>query len=266
MDPVRITAVRYLNTAPLIEGLDQLQGLTLVPAAPAQIADQVVRGETDIGLCSVVDAAREELELLPVGMIGCDGPTLTVRVFSSVPIDRITTLHADRESHTSVILAQLLLRKLHGLAPRIEAFAAERTLHDAWPESLLLIGDKVVVDHPPSDRYPHQLDLGEAWKQLIGLPFVYAVWMCRAGRSSEPRIRTAAAILARQRLHNASRIDWLVNKRAAGSHWPLDVARDYLGRLLRYDIGAREREAVGRFIAEAAELGLLPNSSVRWSS
>ena len=49
----------------------------------------------------------------------------------------------------------------------------------------LLIGDKVVTDAPPTDRYPHQMDLGEAWKDLTGLPFVYAMWMCRGPRTGD---------------------------------------------------------------------------------
>ncbi len=124
MQPVRIAAVRYLNTAPLIEGLDKVQGLTVIPAIPSVIADMVKSGQADLGLASIVDVVGlpgsedPELTLVPVGMIGCDGPTLTVRLFSAVPLGKITTLHADTDSHTSVILAQLLLHKLHGIRPK----------------------------------------------------------------------------------------------------------------------------------------------------
>src|SRR3954471_13389385 len=102
----RIAAVRYLNTAPLIEGLDKVQGLTLTPAVPSVICDLVKSGQADLGLASIVDCVglagqpAPGLPLVPAGMIGCDGPTMTVRLFSAVPLDKVSELHADTDSHT----------------------------------------------------------------------------------------------------------------------------------------------------------------------
>ncbi len=272
----RIAAVRYLNTAPLIEGLDRLQGLTLLPAVPSRIADMVIAREADIGLCSIVDCIGDtSLTLIPSGMIGCDGPTLTVRLYSSVPFEQITTLSADTDSHTSVILAQVLLRKLFNVAPRVASFHVRERMpvapapnsaasDDPWPQSLLMIGDKVVTDSPPAVRFPHQLDLGEAWQRLTGLPFVYAMWMCRADRASDPAIATGAAMLDRQRRHNATRLDWIVHTRAPQAGWPIDLAMRYVGDLLRYQVGAREREAVHTFLKMAADFKLLPARMPAW--
>src|SRR5262249_20813210 len=141
----------------------------------------------DMGLVSLIDYARspEPLILIPAGMIGCDGPTLTVRLFSAVEPRRIRQVHADTESHTSVALAKLVLAQQYGRGDVELVNFDARSLRAGdddknWPETLLLIGDKVVTDAPPAERYPHQVDLGEAWKALTGLPFVYAVWMCRA--------------------------------------------------------------------------------------
>jgi chorismate dehydratase len=272
----RIAAVRYLNTAPLIEGLERLQGLTLLPAVPSRIADMVIAREADIGLCSIVDCIGETpLTLIPSGMISCDGPTLTVRLYSSVPFEQMTTLSADTDSHTSVILAQVLLRKLFSVAPRVASFHVRERMpvapgpnsaasDDPWPQSLLMIGDKVVTDSPPAVRFPHQLDLGEAWRKLTGLPFVYAMWMCRADRATDPAIATAAALLDRQRRHNATRLDWIVHTRAPHAGWPIDLATQYVGELLRYQVGSREREAVHTFLGMAAELKLLPATTPTW--
>jgi chorismate dehydratase len=278
MNPVRIACVRYLNTVPLIEGLGKVAGVELVPVVPSRIADLVASNEADIGLVSLIDAARSDvpLALLPVGMIGCDGPTLTVRLFSSVPLDRIESIHSDTDSHTSSVLARVLLHRLHGIRPPVIDFdARERvasspggptpTLDEAWPATLLLIGDKVVTDSPPAVRYPHQLDLGQAWRELTGLPFVYAMWMCRADRMEEETITLAARLLDRQRRHNRTRLDWIVSRRAPEHHWPHDLASRYLGTCLRYDVGSREREAAERFIAEAAALGLVERRALLWA-
>lgn len=270
--PARVAAVSYLNTTPMIEGLAAWRDAELITAVPSRLADMVLAGEADVGLVSLADYARAEgnLSLLPCGMIGCDGPTLTVRVFSAVPPDQITTLHADTDSHTSVVLAQLILAERFGVRPTVRDFHARERLGsegdpDAWPESMLLIGDKVVTDSPPAVRYPHQIDLGEAWHALTGLPFVYAVWMCRADRAEDPVVRTAAALIDRQRRRNAMRLDSLVTAEAAKRGWPGDLARRYVGELLRFRVDDRAREAVDAFLTRAAALELLPHARARWA-
>jgi chorismate dehydratase len=279
MDPLRIACVRYLNTVPLIEGLEKAAGVTLIPCVPSTIAGLVASGEADIGLASLIDAAASgvPLALLPAGMIGCDGPTLTVRLFSSVPLERVSAVHADTDSHTSVALCRVLLARMFGLHPKVVPFdARERvavggggaagtgTLEESWPETLLLIGDKVVTDSPPAVRYPHQLDLGEAWKGLTGLPFVYAMWMCREAEAGSERVALAAALLDRQRRHNRTRLDWIVANRAPEHRWPRDLARRYLTEYLRFEVGPREREGAGLFLREAAALGLAPAREPVW--
>lgn len=282
-DPVRVGCVSYLNTAPMIEGLDKARGLRLVPAPPARLVDMLNDDSperVEVALLSIIDAQKSPspVRLLPVGMIGCDGPTLTVRLYSAVPIDRITRVHADRESHTGAALLRVILKERFNVAPEFVEFdARERIAHtrdhnsddaahpEQWPETMLLIGDKVVTDSPPAVRYPHQLDLGEAWKEMTGLPFVYAVWACLERDANSPRVRAAATMLDRQRRHNATRLDWLIATRAPQRGWPVDLAQRYLHDLLRYDVGSREREAVERFFDLAHRAGVLGSRvPVRW--
>lgn len=262
MQPLRVAAVRYLNTAPLIDGLEVLEGLEVLPSVPSAIAGMVRDGRADIGLASIVDALAPDvgatpLALLPVGMIGCDGPTLTVRLYSRVPFGRVGTLHADVESHTSVVLARLLLARRFGARAELAEFS--RGAGEAsWPDTLLLIGDKVVTAAPPAGTYAHELDLGEEWHAWTGLPFVYAMWMCRAAEAGSASIARGAALLDRQRRHNAMRLDALIARRAVLAGWQADVARHYVRSLLRYEVTDRARAGVERFFSEAGALGLLP--------
>ncbi len=276
MDRVRIGCVSYLNTVPMIEGLELLTEAELVKAVPSKLVSMLERDEVDVALVSLIDSARSDvpLAILPVGMIGSDGPTLTVRLYSQVPIQQITRVHADTDSHTSVALCRLLLAEKFGLDAKIVDYDAREQMptdptepHDAgaqspWPEAMLLIGDKVVTSSPPAVRYPHQLDLGEAWKELTGLPFVYAVWMCRAERADDPRVRAAGVLLDRQRRHNATRIDAIVTRRAPEHRWPVDLARKYIGRCLRFDYDDRARQAATRFVEMCAGKGLAPRTEL----
>lgn len=281
MNPLRLGYVRYLNTTPLVEGLDALVGLTPSPAVPSNLVKLLQDGSVDLALVSVIDAARSNvpLTLLPCGMIGCEGPTLTVRLFSSVPWEQISTLHADTDSHTSVALAQVILAERFKVRPTItdfharERFAADGSvpagpIDQAWPPTVLLIGDKVITDPPPADRYPHQLDLGQAWLDLTGLPFVYACWMCRSADVQSPesnqRIRHAMDLLDRQRRRNLARLDWLVETRAPLHRWPAEVARHYLGTLLRYQVTEREMHAAQRFIDLASIHNLIQPRALQW--
>ena len=270
MQPIRIGVVRYLNTAPLNFGLEKLRGLELLPSVPAGIAEMIQSGNVDLGLASVIDAARSRtsgvpLTLVPAGMIGCDGPTLTVRLFSKVPLKKVSVIHADIDSHTSVVLCQVVMNNRTGTTPRIVPLDTSGNGDAAHGhEAVLLIGDKVVVRAPSEREYPHQLDLGEAWKQMTGLPFVYAMWMCRSADASSPEVATAAALLDRQLRHNLTRLDSIVGVRAAEHGWPRELAAKYLGELLRYRVGDAERKAVARFLAEASKLGLIPSADVSW--
>ena len=268
---VRIACVEYLNTVPLIEGLDKLAGAELQRAAPSRIVDLLAGGSADIGLVSLIDAARAPipLTLLPVGMIGCDGPTMTVRIFSRTPLDQVRRLRADTDSHTSTALARLLLKKLHGVDVAVVDYDAREDVvigETGQPaDATLLIGDKVVTLAPGAADFPYQLDLGEAWKALTGLPFVYAVWMCRAEDEDNPAVRAAAAAIDRARRHNAMRMGWIVARRAPELRWPRDLAERYLGDLLRYEVGPREREAAQIFCNMCADAGLAPPAELRWA-
>lgn len=261
----RIGAVRYLNTVPLIDGLTRLRDVDLRLAAPAALIGMLERDEADLALASIVDCQRSAVDvaLVPVGMIGCDGPTRTVRLLSRIPIDQIATLHADTESHTSVVLARLIVGWARDNHPpeTIEWSAAES---GPWPESVVVIGDK--VEDSRAAEYPHSVDLGEAWHARTGLPFVYAAWMCRADRIDTDAVRLGSTVLDRQRRHNAMRLGNITARNAGAHGWPVGEARDYLSRLLRYDVTNAHRAAIDRFFAEAVSLGLIDAPRpVRWA-
>lgn len=256
----RIGCVSYLNARPLIAGLDTGEEPRVRFDVPARLLADLEAGDVDIALCPVIDyhRARTPLVVVPVGGIGCAGTTLTVRLFSRVPIERITRVHADSDSHTSVALLRVLLAERYGLRPELVSYhareqVAEHRLTEP-PETMLLIGDKVVADSPRAIEYPHQLDLGQAWRETMGLPFVFAVWMARRGSD----LGELPRLLDTQRRVNAERIDAIAERDAPRHGWPRELAREYLGGIMRYTIGPRELEAIERFGTLAAQHGLIP--------
>lgn len=251
-----VAAVSFLNARPLIEGLDEEPEVQLVTDVPSRLLETLIENQASVALCPVIDfqLAPSELSIVPAGAIGSDGPTLTVRVFSQVPMAEVTEVHADGDSHTSVALLAVVFDQLFGRLPKVKALdSSDVNGSPAPPTTVLLIGDKVVRDEPDPTLYRHQLDLGEAWRRMTGLPFVFACWMTRAGHD----LGDLPDILGRHRDLNRNRITEIAATHAKASGWPEGLAAAYLGRILRYDIGPRELEGIELFWKRCHKLRLL---------
>src|SRR5215218_5230769 len=97
--PLRVGSVSFLNAKPLIHGLDADRHVRLSLDVPSRLLEGLVGERYDVALLPVIDYQRlPGLKLLTAGGIGCDGATLTVRIFSPVPVERITTLACDTDS------------------------------------------------------------------------------------------------------------------------------------------------------------------------
>lgn len=259
---VRIGVVRFLNTAPFVEGLDSLEDCELVLGVPSRLIDLLESDRVDVALCSSIDYQRspEPLVILRAGLLGCEGPTMTVRLYSAAPIESMTRVYADADSHTSVALLQILLREVYGIDPEIVEYdARERVASNRpieWPEAVLLIGDKVVTDSPPAIGYPNQLDLGAAWRELTGLPFTFAMWIARA--STDPAVvRMADMVLDRQRRYNRQRVSSMVHDQGLPRGWDADLAEVYLDELLSFEWTDDHVKGVELFFEKCAEHGLV---------
>jgi len=258
----RVGCVSFLNAKPLIHGLESRTDLSIRLDVPSRLLKQLETSVVDIALCPVIDYQRSAcpLEVVPAGGICCQGPTLTVRLFSRVPLEEITHIHTDPDSHTSIALLKIILSEQYGLAPKIEPYAARHATDHAEsnaaaspPQAILLIGDKVVNNPPPDDAYPYELDLGQAWHELTGLPFVFAIWMTRANTD----LGDLPTTLNAQRLHNHPRLNEIADRYAHNHGWPPALGRQYLGQLLHYAIGPAQLQAIERFNVLAHHLGLI---------
>lgn len=237
---LRLGSVSFLNAKPLIYGLEQDEGVKLSLEVPSLLLDGMRDGRYDVALLPVIDYQRMEgLRVLTAGGIGCDGPTLTVRVFSRVPMTQVYTLACDTDSHTSVALARVVFAEAFGLTPEFVTLSHDRAFDPSVAR--LLIGDKVVSEEPAG--FPHQLDLGEAWKQLTGMPFVFAAWMARA----DVDLGDLPLRLERAKQAGLLHVEQIIAREAAPRGWPADVALRYLTEYLKFDIGPEQIRAIERF-------------------
>ncbi|MEZ5290479.1 MAG: menaquinone biosynthesis protein [Vicinamibacterales bacterium] len=254
--PVRLSAVSFLNARPLVEGLDRLPQLFDVRVdLPSACAERLHTGQVDIGLVPAIEYLRGDYRLVPDMAIGSDGPILSVAVFTRVPLRRVRRLALDTSSRTSVALTRVLCRVHWGISPEMVPAAPplQSMLVDA--DAAVVIGDPA-LDVDAAAAGVEKVDLGEAWRELTGLPFVYAAWAGRPGALGPAHLRA----LAEARDRGLAGIDAMAEEAAAGDADRAAVLASYLRDNLRYAFGPRERAGLERFFALAAETGLVPGT------
>ena len=168
----------YLNTKPLIYGFEKgmmKEEVELVMDYPANIASMLLNDEIDIGLVPVaVLPALKQYHLISDYCIACDGEVASVCLFSEVPINEIETILLDYQSKTSVALLKILLKDHWNINPKLADTSSGYELSIENTTGGLVIGDRALAQRNQS-KYCY--DLGSAWKELTGLPFVFAVWV-----------------------------------------------------------------------------------------
>ena len=248
--------VSFLNALPLYESLTGRADLTIVPAVPSRLGGFLAEGRCAAALLPVVAYWRERrrLTLISDACIASDGETMTVRVFSKAPPDTVQRLYVDGDSQASVVLAQVVWRELYGTALELVPWNGGNGATGAIstePESVLLIGDKVVRERPRG--FGFEVDLGAAWKHLTGLPFVFAAWFGEA----EQDHRALAEELRAARDAGVADAERIARKHASRHGWPVDLAVTYLSHTMRYTITDAMRAGMGRFFELAVGHGML---------
>jgi len=173
-----VGAVSYLNTKPLIYGFEKgmmKEEVELVMDYPANIASMLINNEIDIGLVPVaILPVLKEYYLISDYCIACDGEVASVCLLSEVPVNEIQTVLLDYQSKTSVALLKILLKDHWKIKPKLVDAEQGYELSISGTTAGLVIGDRALEQR---NRSKYCYDLGQAWKELTGLPFVFAVWV-----------------------------------------------------------------------------------------
>ena len=175
---IKVSAVSYLNTKPLLYGIERhplIKDIELILEYPALIAQHLREDTVDIGLVPVaaiptIPGAR----IISDYGIGADGKVASVCIFSKVPIDQVKYVYLDYQSRTSVKLAQVLLK--HYWKKELTFLAAPENYIELIDGETagVIIGDRA-LEH--LDHFPVIYDLAEHWQMHTGLPFIFAAWV-----------------------------------------------------------------------------------------
>ncbi|MGE3777414.1 MAG: MqnA/MqnD/SBP family protein, partial [Pirellulaceae bacterium] len=117
--PIRIGAVSYLNTKPLVFGLaDRARGARIEFDLPSRLAAGLAAGRYDVALIPSIEYfQRPGYSILSDACIACRGPVLSVKLFSRVAPANIRSLALDEGSRTSAALIRILLQQRFGITP-----------------------------------------------------------------------------------------------------------------------------------------------------
>ena len=179
MSKIKISVITYLNTKPFLYGITHSalkSSIDLSLDVPAVCADKLKDGTADIGIIPVAEIPSiKGANILTDFCISASGKVRTVVMVSQVPLNEITKIVLDYQSRTSVQLVKILVRDYWKFQPEWENGGIGYIQEDIKGTTAgVIIGDRVFEYE---DQFPYVYDLGEAWKALTGLDFVFACWV-----------------------------------------------------------------------------------------
>jgi len=249
MKKVKVVAVSYLNTKPLLYGLVQQKELEdyidLQLEIPSICADKLLSGEADLGLIPVgaipqLIQAGKNPQVISDYCIGCEGAVKTVCIYSDSPIEEIEELYLDHHSRTSVELAQILLKEYWKREPKL--LQAEDGFIDKinGKRAAVVIGDRTIGLH---EKHKYVYDLGEAWKEHTGLPFVFAAWVTTKPLSESFQIAFNFALA--DGIGDIPKLVYLLP-----SPSPSFDLHEYFSKFISYNLNAAKLEALDLFLSK----------------
>lgn len=175
----KVGAVSYLNTKPLLYGIlrsaEVMRHLELTIDYPSRIAQDLIDGDSDMGLVPVATIPRlKEYHINGRYCIGAEGEVASVCLFSEVPLEQVQTVLLDYQSRTSVALLKVLLRFYWKVTPTFINTHEDYRASIRGTTAGLVIGDRALEQRRVS---PYIYDLASHWKAFTGLPFVFAAWI-----------------------------------------------------------------------------------------
>lgn len=252
----RVGAVSYLNSKPLIEGLADCVPLSL--DYPSCLADDLANGRLDVALVPSVEFFRDPgYRIVSDACIATRGDVRSVKLYSRVHPGEIKRLALDEGSRTSSTLVQILLAEKYGVRPSLEGLPMEHDSTKTDADAILLIGDRAMNN--PAEPFVETWDLGTAWTEWTGLPFVFAMWVARRDANIEGLDKHLSA--ARDR--GVAAVAQIARREAPRLGISEASALDYLNNNLHFYLGSAERTGLQLFRQYALQLGLIPESQDR---
>ena len=247
LNSLRIGCVKYFNARPLIRGWPG----NVEFDHPSALCQRLAKGQLDVALVSSFEFLRNPIyRIVDDVSISSDGPVYSVVVVHRGAFSDIEEIELDPASETAVNLLRCLLAEL-GLTARLTGAVSESA---GLPRARLIIGDQAISFRQHHADAFQFWDLGEQWKKLTGLPFVYALWLIRP---EVPDAKSIAQRLRGLRDENLADIQVIVSDAADNKQ---KITAEFLIRYynehLRFGFGTREKKGLETFACICAKHGV----------
>jgi len=256
---IRIGSVPYLNEKPLTRWFTHTEegrnsGIEVTFEAPSVLATQLAAGEIDAALVSSFEYFRTPgYEIIPDVSISGQDEILAVRAFSKIPWRMVETVALDTSSLTSSALLKILLTEVYNASPAYLNHEPDLEGMLKIADAGLLIGDKGML---ADGTGLNVLDLGHAWRELTGLPFVFAVWLAPPELASEH----LSVTLKIARDWGITQLDVIAQEQSEALNCPKSLCTRYLTEIMDYRLDSEHLTSLATFGAKAQSLGLLTSA------
>ena len=260
---LRIGQIEYANCTPIYHVLRehfQCSGYEFIRGVPTELNRLLEHGNIDVCPSSSIEYALhyERYRILPDLSISSDGAVASVLLFSRFPIEELDgkLILLSSESATSVNLLKILMVQRYNCCCRYAV--TSRSFSDALVDSpaLLLIGDAALrASYAGSDL--HVYDLGTLWRDWTGLPFVFALWLCRSDVADSPDLKMLANSLIQARILLPVNYSEIVRKANETGWMGRDRLLAYWRENIQYDLEKPKISGLMTFFEKCGELGLI---------
>ena len=259
MRRLRISAISYLNTAPLMWDFDHgeaAKNFEIFYSVPSSCAAALREGTGDIGIIPAIAYNNiPGLTIIPEVAIAARGPVRSILLISKVPVEKIRTVATDNSSMTSVALTKVLFSKWWGGGREFRSLAPELPSMLRECDAALIIGDPALK----VDRSRYQvLDLAEEWRRLSGKSFVFAFWAVREAALEEMQPGLdLAGIFQASRDHGLqpAALEQIAREWSERLQITPSEVKDYLTRNIYFQLDRDCLEGMELFFRYAAECG-----------
>ena len=254
---IRVSLVSYLNAAPL--GWSFLHGplkgrFEVRPSVPALCADQLARGEVEIGLIPSIEYQRiPNLRIIPGIAIASISTVRSILMVQHKEAVGVRCVALDSTSRTSVALAKILLESGMGLHPEYVPHFPDITAMLRNCDAAVLIGDAAL--RVSTEEY-RTTDLAEAWIEWQKRPFVFAVWACRSDADLPSDL---ASVFREAKEYGLKCRREIATSYSRTLHLPEPFLCSYLSENINYELGPRHIEGLETFYTLAYKQGLIPD-------
>src|SRR6266568_6637973 len=257
---LRISAISYLNTAPLMWDFEHGtagQNFDIVYTLPAECAAQLAQGTADIGIIpSAAYATIPGLAILAGVAIASKRAVRSILLVSRKPMAQIRSVALDSSSLTSAALARVLFEKCWGGGRQFNSLPPDLDSMLAGHDAGLLIGDPALkVNRSQYTTW----DLAEEWIKFTGKPFVFAFWAVRQAAAKDSSL-DLAAIFQESRDHGLEPTNVAQIAQAWATRVGMTEAdvRKYLTSNIHYYLDDDCLDGMRLFYRYADECGALP--------